>query len=252
MLKPYIRLGGMLALVVTFGTGCIEMTHELEIQGDASAVYRLNYAITEQAINQFRAMFTLRRDLALAEGVTPDPDPAPLIMTFLDPSVSSIREHLQRWEENGIAIRTLRENTRSLWRDFTIVLDIEDISRLPDIPFFAQQGFSLQTDSNGQYVFSRPALVTEADSIPPAFSNQELEQIRPFLDGFNTQVRIEVPGRILSTTAGRTSMQTAIWEFAFNQRPESVHQLLQQQFYIVFQPPSGVTLPEISLSAESR
>ncbi len=247
MLQHNIKLLALLLLVMAVGSGCIEMEHHLQIQGDGSAVYRLNYAITEQAINQFRAMFTLRRDLALAEGSPPSPDPAPIIMTFLNPSVSSIREHLQDWQEYGVSIRTLRENTRSLWRDFSIVLDIEDISRLPEIPFFAQQGFSLERNELDQYVFDRPSLVTRADSIPPNFSEQELEHIRPFLSGFSTEVRIEVPGRITSTTAGRTSLQTAIWSFHFNRQPESVHQLLRQQFYVVFQPPRGLELPHVRL-----
>ena len=249
MHKNTLRFTFLLFAIVLTG-GCIQMEHELQIQANGSAVYRLNYAITEQAINQLRAMFKLRRDLALAQGETPDPDPAPLIMTFLDPSVSTIREHLRDWQQYGVSIRTLRENTRSLWRDFSIVLDIEDIGRLQEIPFFASQGFSLARNPEGQYVFNRPALAAGAGSIPPEFSERELEHIRPFLSGFNTEVRVEVPGRITSTTAGRTSLQTAIWSFNFDRRPEAMHQLLQQQFYVVFQPPAGLSLPEVRLPDE--
>ncbi len=250
MLKHHIFVFGLLLLIVFSGSGCIEMDHHLQIQRDGSAVYRLHYAITEQAITQFRAMFSLRRDLALAEGSVPARDPAPLIMTFLDPSTSAIREQLQQWQQYGVSMRSLRQNTRPQWRDFSLVLDIEDISRLADIPFFAQQGFSLERKETGQYIFNRPALVKSADRIPPNFSQQEIEHIRPFLAGFSTEVRIEVPGRITSTTANQTSLQTAIWTFDFNRRPESLHQLMLQQFHVIFQPPSGVALPHVRLAEE--
>ncbi len=238
----------LLLLAIVLAGGCIQMEHDLQIQGDGSAVYRLNYAITEQAINQFRAMFSLRRDLAMAEGSTPEPDPHPIIMTFLDPSTSTIREQLQPWQTYGVSIRTLRQNTRSLWRDFAIVLDIEDIGRLEEIPFLASHGFSLERNSAGQYIFNRAALVSEPGGIPAQFSDRELEHIRPFLTGFNADVRVEVPGRITSTTAGRTSLQTAIWNFNFDRRPEAMHQLLQQQFHVVFQPPAGLSLPELQMA----
>ena len=237
----------VLALGLMVAGGCIQMEHDLQIQGDGSAVYQLNYAISEQAISQFHTMFALRRDMALAQGDPPDPDPAPLIMTFLNPSTSAIREHIRAWEPHGISIRTLRENARSLWRAYTIVLDIADIQRLSEIPFFAEQGFTLERMASGEYAFARPAIVSQPGAIPPQFSAQELEYIRPFLTEFKTEVRIEVPGRITSTTAGRTRLQTAIWSFDFDRRPEAVHQLLQQQFHVVFHPPTGVTLPELRL-----
>jgi len=227
-------------------SGCIQMEHELQIQANGSAVYRLNYAISEQAITQFRAMLKLRRDLAVAAGEDPEPNPHPLIMTLLDPSVTAIREHLLAWEPQGVTIRSLRQNTRTLWRDFALVLDIADLAKLPEIPFFAKQGFTLQQTPEGQYVLERPALVTDANSIPPRFTEPELAQIRPFLDGFKTEIKIQVPGRIVSTTANRTSLQTAIWSYDFNLQPESLQQLLRQHIHLVFQT-STRDLPEFTL-----
>ncbi len=238
-------------LAMLGASGCIQMEHELQLHGDGSAVYRLQYAITEQAVAQFRAMLLLRRDLALAAGDPPEPDPLPLIKTFLDPSVSAIREHVLAWQPYGVTIRSLRENTRSLWRDYALVLDIADIQQLPNIPFFARHGFSLERNQEGQYVLDRAPLVTQPGSIPPRFSPEELEQIKPFLAGFDTEINIQVPGRIVSTTAGRTSLQTAIWRFNFDRQPESLHQLLQQPFHLVFQAP-GITLPEWRLPETER
>jgi len=236
-------------MAVILAGGCIQMEHDLQLQGDGSALYRLNYAISEQAITQFRAMLKLRRDLALAAGEEPEPDPHPVILTFLDPNLSAIREHVQGWQEYGISVRSLRESPRTLWREYALVLDIADISRLPEIPLFAQQGFSLARNTEGQYLLDRPALVTRPGTIPPRFSDQQLEQIKPFLSGFNTEIKITVPGRIVSTTAGRTSLQTAIWSFQFDRQPESFHQLLQQQLYVVFQAP-GINLPLFALDGK--
>ncbi|MFU8779683.1 MAG: hypothetical protein ACNA71_01500 [Kiritimatiellia bacterium] len=239
----------ILGLLIT-ASGCIQMEHDLQIQTNGSAVYSLQYAISEQAISQFRAMFKLRRDLSAAKGEPVDAKMDPLIMTFLDPSTTTIREHLLPWQQHGIEIRTLRQNTRPLWRDFSIVLDIDDIGGLPQIPFFQKYGFSLSRNQEGQYVLDRPAMVTDPGAIPPRFSPSELEQIQPFLGGFTTDIKIDVPGRIVSTTAGRTSMQSAIWNFHFDRQPESVHQLMKQQLYVVFQAPS-VTLPLFSREGQN-
>jgi hypothetical protein len=218
-------------------TGCIQMEHELQIPGNGTAVYRLQYAISEPAVTQWRALLKLQQDLAWEGGDAGTPARHPLVGTFLDPSLTTIREQALALEPYGITIRLLRENPRPLWRDFSLTLDIADMARLPDVPFFAEFGFSIQRNREGQYVLERPPVVDMPGSIPPRFSPYELEQIRPFLGGFNAEIKIKVPGRIISTTAGRTSLQTAIWNFNFDRQPESLHQLLQQPFHVVFQGP---------------
>lgn len=232
------RLTAILLGIATLGSGCIQMEHNLEIDADASATYNLRYAITESAVAQFRAMQTLARDLALAEGDAPDlVSTDPIIKTFLDPDESSLRSILRPLAEYGIELESLESRTRPLWRDFEINLLIDNIANLRDVPFFQKYGFDLTMNQEQQYIIDRPPVSDKSQS--QTFQPNTLSQITPFLRNFQTTVNVTVPGRIISTTAGRTVLQTAMWNFEFDQQPESILQLLQERFYLVFTAPAG-------------
>jgi hypothetical protein len=215
------------------------MEHELQLGSDGSAEYRLDYAISEQAISQFAAMSKLRRDLTIAAGEKVASPESPLLKTFLDPSLTNIREYLTTLETYGVTVRSIRENTRVLWRDFSMTLDIEDLERFSQSPLFTEYGFDLEKNEQDQYVLKRKPLAVDAEAIPPSFSEQELEQIRPFVSGFETLIKIRVPGRIISTTAHRTALQTATWQYNFDQQPQAVHRLMQEPLHIVFMSPTS-------------
>ncbi|HAS82548.1 MAG TPA: hypothetical protein DCS43_07735 [Verrucomicrobia bacterium] len=225
--------------------GCLQMEHDLQIKEDGSATYRLDYSITEQAITQFRAMFKLKDDLAVAAG---EPPPGlemhPLLAVFLDPDGPSLRKQLDAFASDGITLRTLQQGTRPAWRTMVLELHIDDLSRLADDLFFKEHGFDLTKDADGHYVWSRAAHCADIGSLPTALSERELEQITPLLAGFKTTVKVTLPGRILSTTAFRTSQQTAIWEFDFDRQPESIQTLQRQPFRVVFDAPRA-TLPTL-------
>lgn len=237
--------------VMIFACGCIQMEHELQIGSDGSAVYRLDYAISEQAISQIAAMNKLRNELTVAAGESVPPDMPIFLQTFLNPSLSEIREYVDSLSEYGITIRSLRENTRALWRHYAITLDIESLSTFEKSPIFSAYGFHLEKDGEGHYVLNRPPLTEPDPENPQRFSQQELKQIRPFLAGFSTEIRIRVPGRIISTTAHRTAQQTATWQFRFDQQPDAVQRLMEQRLHLVFMSPAS-ELPNMRTDAQTE
>jgi len=227
------------ALPLFFG-GCIEMEHDLRLAEDGSATYRLDYAISEQAVARFRAMFKLKDDLAVAAGeVTPGKELEPLLAAFLDPDEAEIRKQLETFADVGLRIRSIHQQVRSAWRQIELELEIDDLGTLAGDPFFVRHGFDLYRNDQGQYVWSRSPHISDVGSIPATPSAQELEQITPLLEGFKTRVRITVPGRIVSTTAFGTALQTASWDFDFDRQPTSLQTLLRQHFHIVFDAPQA-------------
>ncbi len=231
-------------LVLTF-SGCIQMEHDLRIDSDGSAAYRLNYAITEQAVRQFRAMFKLKNELAIAAGEpAPGPELEPLLLVFLDPNEADLRKQLAPFADIGISIRSLRQETRAAGRHVELQLDIKDLQTLAGNPFFVKHGFSLYRNEEGGYVWSRRPHIRDVEGLPAPISDRDRDQITPILSGFRTVVKFTPPGRILSSTAARTSLQTASWEFDFNRQPLAVQSLLRQHFHVVFEAPQAV-LPEL-------
>jgi len=225
--------------------GCIQMEHDLRINSDGSAVYVLDYAITEQAISQFRAMFKLKQELAVAAGEPPPgPELEPLLAVFLDPSEADLRKHLKPFERLGVSIGSISQEPRVAWRHIKLQLDIADMAALAGEPFFVRHGFDLRKNAEGRHAWSRAPHIRDVDAVVKPLSAYELEQITPFMAGFKTVIKVTVPGRILSSTATRTSLQTAFWEFDFNRQPTAVQALLRQQFHLVFDV-AQASLPEM-------
>jgi len=246
---PFAAAALLAAALVTF-SGCIQMEHDLRIADNGSATYRLNYAITEQAISRFRAMFKLKDDLAVAAGeVPPGKELEPLLAAFLDPEAAEIRRQLEAFADAGVSVKSIRQEIRAAWRHIELELEVADLATLAGNPFFARHGFDLYRNAEGQYVWSRSPHITDVGSIPATPSDPELEQITPIMSGFKTVVRVTPPGRILSTTAFRTTLQTAAWEFDFNRQPTAVQTLLRQHFHVVFDAPRA-TLPELRTTAK--
>ncbi len=240
----------LLAILPLLSAGCIQMEHDLRIADDGSATYRLVYAISEPAISRFRAMFKLKEDLAVAAGeASPGKELEPLLAAFLDPEEAEIRKQLEAFAEAGVSVKSVRQETRAAWRHIELELEVANLATLARNPFFARHGFDLSRNAEGQYVWSRSPHITDVGSIPAAPSDPELEEITPILAGFKTVVRVTPPGRILSTTAFRTTLQTAAWEFDFNRQPTAVQTLLRQHFHIVFDAPRA-TLPVLRTTAK--
>ncbi len=240
----------LLASLPVLFVGCIQMEHDLRIADDGSATYRLEYAISEQAVSRFRAMFKLKEDLAVAAGeAPPGKELEPLLAAFLDPDEAKIRKQLAAFADAGVSIKSIRQEPRAAWRTIALELEVADLATLAGNPFFVRHGFDLYRNTEGQYVWSRSPHITDVGSIPATPSAAELKQITPIMQGFRTAVRVTPPGRILSTTAFRTTLQTAAWDFDFNRQPTAIQTLLRQHFHIVFDAPRA-TLPELRTSAK--
>ncbi len=240
----------LLAILSLLSAGCIQMEHDLRIADDGSATYRLDYAISEPAISRFRAMFKLKDDLAVAAGeASPGKELEPLLAAFLDPEEAEIRKQLEAFADAGVSVKSIHQETRAAWRHIELELEVANLATLAGNPFFARHGFDLTRNDEGQYVWSRSPHITDVGSIPAAPSDPELEQITPILAGFKTVVRVTPPGRILSTTAFQTTLQTAVWEFDFNRQPTAVQTLQRQHFHIVFDAPRA-TLPTLHTNAK--
>jgi len=233
--------GGLLG-----GTGCIEMTHELRIGRDGAAVYQLQYAITETAISQFKALETLARDMALAEGrsaggLTLDP----LLRVFLDPRDDALTAALEPYREAGLVIDELRVRSREARRQVDLRVSVRDLRLLEDTGFFQAHGFELRHEGEGRYSFRRRPVIDEALWAGIDVDAESRRQLEPLLGGFRCAVNVTVPGRITSSTSHRTRLQTATWEYDFATMPDVLLRLQKQAFRVVFE---GVErpLPEIS------
>jgi len=218
-------------------TGCLKMEHDLRIAHDGSVIYKLEYSITENAVVQLKAMEKLRDELAKAGGneIT-EADTDPMFAAFLDPSADEIRDKIKPFEAKGVTIKKLKVETKSGWRHVALELVAANLAEVADTDFFREHGFNLEKGKEaGQFVFSRDAHIGAAGKIAPGLSKKEEKELIPILSGFNTTVKVTVPGRILNSTAFQTTLYTATWSFDFNREPNALMAVQMQPFRIVFE-----------------
>jgi hypothetical protein len=235
----------LLSLFTLFSAGCLKMEHDLRIKEDGTASYALKYSISEQAITQLRAMDKLKGDLAKASG---EPPPGiemdPLLHLFLDPDDGALREAIKQYEKDGITLRKLEVESRSAWRNVTLTIDVADLEKVAETEFFKTHGFNLKQDKKGRYVLSRDPHINIPGELADIPSDEDVKQLIPIVAGFKTAVKITTPGRILATTAFRTTLQTASWGFEFDKEPGALQAVQRQPFRIVFES-KRVALPEM-------
>jgi len=235
----------MLALVA-LSAGCLKMEHDIRFKEDGTATYRLKYSISEQAIVQLRAMEKLKKDLAIAGG---EPPPGiemdPLLHAFLDPDDGVLREMVKAFEDDGITLKELSVESRAAWRSVDLIIDVTDLQKAAETDFFKTHGFDLGRDRDGRYVFSRDPHINRPGEIAKAPTDEELQQLIPIVSGFNVTLKVTTPGRILATTAFRTTLHTASWVFDFDREPGAIQAVQRQPFRIVFDAKKA-DLPELS------
>ena len=241
------KTASLLALTLAIlSTGCLKMEHDIRLKEDGTATYRLKYSISEQAIVQLRAMEKLKKDLALAAG---EPPPGiemdPLLHLFLDPDDGALREAIKPYEEEGIKLKELEVESRAAWRSVNLTLDVDDLDKVAETDFFKTHGFNLTRDKDNHYVFSREPHINRPGEIPKAPPAEEGDQLIPIVSGFNVTVKVTTPGRILATTAFRTTLHTASWVFDFDRESSAIQAVQRQPFRIVFDS-SRAQLPELS------
>jgi hypothetical protein len=235
----------ILSFLVAISAGCIKTEHNLRFKKDGSITYKLKYSISEQAVIRFRAMEKLKNQLAESRG---EPKPGiemdPLLHIFLDPDEASLRTALKEYESMGVVLKELEVRTVSAWRHVTLKIEIKNPEKAAECKFFKDNGFNLTKDKKGNYIFYREPHINRPGEIAKVPSEKELRQLIPIVGGFNTAVRISVPGKIISTTAFDNTLNTASWTFDFDRDPGAIQALQHQAFRLVFNAPD-TTYPEM-------
>jgi hypothetical protein len=227
-------------------SGCMTVEHDLRIEANGSGTYTLNYAIAENAIVQFRAIDILTRDLAASRN---EPDLVaplhPVLKAMLDPREETIRKALARYKTAGVKVKHLAVGVRNAWRRVDLTVAFDDLKKLEDTDFFRVHGFELQREADGGYIFWRRPHANTQHNAAAALDPPAAKQLDPILRGFKTSVRITVPGRIVNSSALRTSLYTASWVFDFDANPNALVALQEQPFRIAFDG-SSARLPNVS------
>jgi len=235
----------LLAAAAVIGSGCLRVEQTLTLKPDGSGDIEVEYAVSERAISQLKAMRELKSRLAMAAGEQNEEDAASAYAyRFLLPREEEIRRECERYAELGIKLEKLRVQTRNAWRHVELKLSFERLDALARTEAFQHVGFTLARNREGHYVFYRQSH-PDPRFDPPDLSNPAVQKmVSPILGGFRVLIRLRTPTRILKTNAPQRSTRSCLWVYDFARDPEAVANVQRQTLITVFDG-TGVTLPEI-------
>ena len=232
-------------------SGCIKASPTLTIKADGSGSLDVNYSISEASINQMKAMTKLKQQMALASGSALSDVDDDFVTLMMDPDEKKIKTRAEKYKYLGISLIKLNINARNGWRFVEIRLTFSAINKLAQADFFPENGFNLTRRHDGSYLLYKPAAKPRDTRVPDAIPDgKELAFLAPIMSGFTVNIKFETPGRVIDTNGLVKGLNNAEWKFDFDQNPDALTRLQQQDFRIIFDGKS-LTLPDVQMEKQT-
>jgi hypothetical protein len=235
----------LLSCLVMLGTGCVEVEQALVINKTGSATYELEYDISEQTVEQMKAMYGLRDQMASGPASTVTLQPVDeRTRLFFDPEEVALKKLVQEYAKYGVSLERIRVQSKRGTREVRLKVAIDRLAALAASDLFPAYGFSLSKTHSGDYEFYRvPGKFGE--EAPLNMSDPDTtKMLIPFFNGFRVSTKVQAPTQLLETNAGIETRYSSVWTYDFDKDPEAILKLQREPWRMVFGG-RGVNLPDI-------
>lgn len=229
-MKKWAWVIGLAALVAL--TGCIKMEQDITLNKDGSGSFKLMYAMSEQTINQMKAM----AQMGAEEGVEVESN------DDLEFDEEKVRAKFEGYKDQGITLKSAKSETKDGWKYMRIAGDFQDIAKLTEAEVMGDGSFSISKNAEGNYVIS--SKMGGEDMGMEDADAEQMKAMLPMLAGLRMSLKVTTPTKIISTTAPAKTDNSAEWVFDADTDPESILKMGQTRMEIVFDG-EGVTIPEV-------
>ncbi|MDP8214862.1 MAG: hypothetical protein RAO92_08800 [Candidatus Euphemobacter frigidus] len=221
-----------LLMVVAF-SGCIKMEQDITLNKDGSGSVEFMYAMSEQTINQMKAMAQMGKQ----EG-----EEAELDDNQFEFDEAKVKSKFEAMKEQGIVLKNVETTTKGGWKYMNIAFDFKDISKLNDAEAMGDSPITITKNADGNYVITSKMSGDEMGG--GEADTEQMKAMLPMLAGMRVAMKIHTPGAIISTTAPIKGKDTAEWIFDVDKDPDSVLNMSKSKMEIVFDG-KGCTIPEV-------
>lgn len=243
--RAWIGIGLLGGLALS--CGCLRLEQDIHLRADGSGTFHMQYAVSEQAILQMRAMERLKQELAAMRSETPTPTgTADLMPLFQSVNAADIKAALKVYETNSITVEKVEVDSRGRWQHVSVRGVFGNLAEVAKADFFRDYGFSLFRTREGHYALHRPG--RSLDGLPDAPDARTVRMLSPLMAGFRISLAIQTPGAVLKTNGTRSSRSQVQWVFDFDRDPNVLTSLQASPMTVVFDG-KGLSLPEIRLAA---
>jgi hypothetical protein len=221
---------GLAALVAL--TGCIKMDQDITLKKDGSGNVKFMYGMSEQTINQMKAM----SQMGAEEGVEVESD------DDFEFDEKKVRAKFEEYKDQGITLKSVKSETKDGWKYMHIDFDFQDIAKLNEAGVAGDSPINIAKNSEGNYVVT--SKMGGGDMGMEDADAEQMKAMLPMLAGMRIALKVTTPTKIISTTAPVKTENSAEWVYDADTDPDSILKMGQTKMEIVFDG-TGVTIPEI-------
>ena len=190
------------ALTVMVGLlagGCLEFEETITIRNGGGATIKLEYSLEEALAGTWA---TAQGQIEEWQDNPPVADPRKLDWI--------LNENLARkyFHGNGIALERYNTTVKNGRRQVLLVCSLTEINEGLATGKFGD--FTLTRRSNGDYIFK--ADLPESGEATPVTAERK-EKLQALCRGLQIKITVQVPGKILETTAPAREEKSAVWTF---------------------------------------
>ena len=227
----------IVSMIAVFAIGCLKMDQDITLNKDGSGEIRMVYGMSEQTINQMKAMAEMAKQMAPEEGKLETPNDEAF---QFDPA--QIREQFKGLKDKGITLKSIKTEKKDGWQYMSLRVAFKDISKLKDVPELGNSPITITKDAQGNYVISSGM---GGDKMGQGMKNPEqMKAMLPMFKGMRVSLKINTPTKIIETNAPIKTRDSAQWVIDVDKDPDSLMKYSGQSMKIVFDG-KGCTIPEV-------
>lgn len=225
-----------LVMVVAL-TGCIKMEQDITLNKDGSGNVTFMYGMSEQTINQMKAMAEMGKSMGEQEGVEAPDDDNPFEF-----DVDKVKKKFEAMKDKGISLKSVKTSTKDGWKYMNISFDFKDIALMNEAEVMGESPLTITKNADGNYVIT--SRMSGDDMGAGEAGEEQMKAMLPMLAGMRIAVKVNTPGAIISTTAPVKGKNFAEWVFDVDKDPDSILKMSKTKMEIVFDG-KGCTIPEV-------
>lgn len=233
--------GMAIALIAAAACGCIKFDQTITLNKDGSGEAKVVYAMTQQTIDQFKAMEEAGKKMAEGgEGSVSSESP-------FEFDKAKLEEQFKKYQDLGVTLKSAETTDKDGWKYMTLVMEFKDVSKLKDTEIFKDSKISIVKDAAGNYVISAPM---GSEKLGQGAENEEqMKAMLPMFKGMRIALTLNTPTDIIETTSKVKSARSASWVYDLDADPNALLTMNKDEVKVVFDG-KGVTIPEVKPAVE--
>lgn len=217
-----------------FLSGCLRVEQTVNLRADGSGTVDVQYSLAEQTIAQIRGMMKLEAEMAAAAGKTNAVPDHKYVRLLMDPTEADLRSWLAGYSSNGVSVAELRVVSQETRRRVLLTLTFRSLAELARTDVFRDAGLYFEKTPEGLFLLGRKAMNPAAAEVLKKSDESVSKTLTPILSGFKIAVTVNVPGRIVKSTAHEASQFQAEWDYDYDRNPNAFLAFQSQEMRMLF------------------